>query len=1275
MKILNLSFNNLNSLKGTWHIDFTDRAFDDGIFAIIGQTGAGKTTILDAICLAIYGQTPRINNISNTQNELMSIDAGECSATVELMMGQKIYRFYWGQHRAGKKANGKLQAIRREISELAYPYQTNATILENKPNLCVQKTLEIMQMTFRQFTRSVMLAQGDFNAFLKADSNEKGEILEQITGTHLYALIGSKAYQIAKQNNQSLANLQDKLADSSAMSDDEFMELQKLLDTQQQQLNDKQQSLETLSHHITLLNHKNQQEQFITQKQQQISQSQQALADFAPQLLRLTSANCAAKIEPLYQKIQHTQTQLDKHQRQLTDLQTTLPTLDKTLTKHTQHTQNLAQHLKQYKDQYTQMLPIFEQTLHLDSQISQQQQIIEQLQQKTQELNAHLFSLNQQQKELTQQQIQTQTTIKRLNQQLTNTAHLKTIETEYGRLTAITPQIADHSQKISHLYEQQKNSHDKIYEQSQKIQQLKSQQHNLQNQLQQHQQDHQQILQELFLATHNIPISDGDITSYGLQLKERVYQYQHLYQNITLMIEKSQKRQSFQEKIHHISNEIHHAQKQKENTEQQINTLIKDINQKKQILSTEQKNQELKKELTLLKKHLATLKDNHPCPLCGSLEHPYKKSHHTVNISNDEYCLDILKKDIDNQQNELQQKEHQIIGINSQLYHLHNQKTQTNDELSKLNKSQQQTLTTINQKYSQYLTNHIINDGLTTLEPLLTSIINTLNVLQKQENDYQSYQSLITGHQKNITTLTNELFDIEKLQLTLTKELDFLEQNLTHQTSEIKTHTTKINSLIGDIKKISNKYQNTALKTITIDNNHPPQTQHILSSLHELLTYIDEQNQHYKSISTQHQNSTQDLIKIENNLLHCQQKIQDNKQNTKECQQKILSNQQQINELQQQRKRLFSHHNVQEEQTKLLATINDTQDMYDNAVAQLNHSKETLALLNQKIHQHQQDIQKNTQDLEQYNQEFTYQLAQNNFADVKAFLSSLIDQQERQYLNNTHQTLISQLSSQQQDLEQSVLQLKYFLNANPHICQLKLSDITHHKNTLEQDIHQLLKTLGKNQQIYDEAKNNRQKHQQLIQQIHQQKKDNEVWDKLDKLIGSADGKKYRNFVQGLTLQTLLFYANDILKQMSERYVLSHNQHNIKDPLEISVIDTYQGNEMRSTKNLSGGESFIISLALAMGLSMMNSDKIQIDSLFLDEGFGTLDDEVLDIALSTLSLLNHNGKMIGIISHILALKESIATKIIVKKTQHGSSILTGAGVQKGTPPFITKQDKP
>ena len=161
-------------------------------------------------------------------------------------------------------------------------------------------------------------------------------------------------------------------------------------------------------------------------------------------------------------------------------------------------------------------------------------------------------------------------------------------------------------------------------------------------------------------------------------------------------------------------------------------------------------------------------------------------------------------------------------------------------------------------------------------------------------------------------------------------------------------------------------------------------------------------------------------------------------------------------------------------------------------------------------------------------------------------------------------------------------------------------------------------------------------------------------------IGSADGKKYRNFAQGLTFELMVSHANRQLEKMTDRYLLIRDE---RQPLELNVVDSYQAGEIRSTKNLSGGESFIVSLTSALGLSKMASQKVRVDSLFLDEGFGTLDEEALETALETLSGLQQDGKLIGIISHVSALKERISTQIIITPVLGGRSSLSGPGSTK------------
>jgi exonuclease SbcC len=159
------------------------------------------------------------------------------------------------------------------------------------------------------------------------------------------------------------------------------------------------------------------------------------------------------------------------------------------------------------------------------------------------------------------------------------------------------------------------------------------------------------------------------------------------------------------------------------------------------------------------------------------------------------------------------------------------------------------------------------------------------------------------------------------------------------------------------------------------------------------------------------------------------------------------------------------------------------------------------------------------------------------------------------------------------------------------------------------------------------------------------------WKKLTSLIGDRTGSKFSNFAQGITLQNLLVFANKRLRKLSDRYLLDKPTNDGA----LMIIDQYQGNIQRSVSTLSGGESFLVSLALALSLSDMASKNVSLDSLFIDEGFGTLDQETLDVALNTLEKLqSESQKMVGVISHVEALKERIQVQIKLEKNPQGYS---------------------
>jgi exonuclease SbcC len=178
--------------------------------------------------------------------------------------------------------------------------------------------------------------------------------------------------------------------------------------------------------------------------------------------------------------------------------------------------------------------------------------------------------------------------------------------------------------------------------------------------------------------------------------------------------------------------------------------------------------------------------------------------------------------------------------------------------------------------------------------------------------------------------------------------------------------------------------------------------------------------------------------------------------------------------------------------------------------------------------------------------------------------------------------------------------------------------------------------------------------QAVLAEIERQQLEEQRWGKLSELIGSSDGKKFRNYAQQFTLDVLLGYANAHLGQLARRYRLERVSHNGAPSLALMVRDQDMGGEVRSVNSLSGGESFLVSLALALGLASLSSNRVRVESLFIDEGFGSLDTDTLGVAMDALDALQSLGRKVGVISHVQEMTERIATKVLVRPGGGGSS---------------------
>ncbi len=325
---------------------------------------------------------------------------------------------------------------------------------------------------------------------------------------------------------------------------------------------------------------------------------------------------------------------------------------------------------------------------------------------------------------------------------------------------------------------------------------------------------------------------------------------------------------------------------------------------------------------------------------------------------------------------------------------------------------------------------------------------------------------------------------------------------------------------------------------------------------------------------------------------------------------------------------------------------------------QENHAAQVLKTTecNSKIQALSEELERLGPECSALEKNFAQSLSTKNFESEPAFLEARLEEPSRETLSRKIVTIREALANKKGALK----------NAQESLLTLQEKALTDKESPLlEKERYELTE----NAKILSEEKTtlevflkmqaeNKIRQEQLRKEIFEQQAQQTIWEDLNKLIGAAKGDKLVKFVQGITLGILTAEANKRLKNLNPRYALKCDS----ERLALSLVDK-DFDEVRPTSNISGGESFQVSLALALGLSSMASNRVRIDTLFLDEGFGTLDSRTLQMAIQTLANLREEGdKLVGVITHVEALKEEIEVRIAVMPCGNGYSSLQGPGVR-------------
>lgn len=1095
MKLLELRFKNLNSLEGEWLIDFTHAEYEqNGIFAISGPTGAGKTTLLDAICLALYGRTPRLDTISQSQNEIMSRQHAECFAELKFQTAENVYSAFWSQRRAHNRVDGNLQQVKRELFDV-----NSGKLLSSRIAEINHLTAEITGLDFERFTRTILLAQGRFADFLNAKEEERSPILEQITGTQIYSDISIKVHEIKTQEEKKLAELTAVLDGITLLKQEEVEELQHSLRDLNLQLTtiDKQQK--KINQLIKWWEDSTKAKESQLNLKKLLAQSYELEKDFAPQAAALALANKTLPLIKAHTELNNLRSNLQNNQKSLIELEPQL-TSASTTRKQINIEQLKAENLRmQQSELLEQKRKLFNQVRALDSDIKQQKGLLE-----NEQINLS----------------KAKDSLKKTTEKLDN-----------DRLNY--RDITNNIVKVCLRFLERGYSLTKLNEELL------------------HQDLDAQDSDSLLEALNNQPETS--------ELNNRLEQAKQELRDLETVNELTQ---HYYSKSANMAREI----QKKINLTKTLETLKESVLQFKQELELReakvaQHEAEHKLALTQqsLEQHRVELVDGEPCPLCGALEHPLAGDHiATPEIT--EHLLSHAKQ--------LEKKTRTLLNDNTQ------QLARNEAELQSLEQQLKTNTKELDELLDKIYARKQLLAQITESNPSISSSENLKEVLDSQH-------------------IRPEAFVLQKARLNeliqqLNKELDFRDEG--------QRWANKVRIEIEGLK-------------VRIKNN-------------------------------------QDLINVY-------------QKDTDALQKRVKAKQSALDVCKKARYDLFEEKNPDTEEDKLKQELIRLESLLKQKDKAKQEAEGIFIRLNQSVQSLKEDSERLDSKLNEAQLNFKLQLKEQQFDSEESFLNACLNEQERLTLDQQQRAINERknlLTEQLKQTERDLINLAKQYTETPKelsLCRLELEQ-------LEEQKAELNSIRGRDNEKLNNHLEALSRLSQQNERIEAQEKETNRWRLLHELIGSADGKKYRNFAQSLTFELVLHYANAQLAQMSDRYSLRIDPEP-GSRLELFVEDHYQGAELRSIKNLSGGESFIVSLALALGLSQMVAGNMRLESLFLDEGFGTLDEDSLDIALSSLANLHRSGKTIGIISHVAALKERISTQIQVIPMSAGRSRLEGPGV--------------
>ncbi|KAB8028534.1 AAA family ATPase [Fluviispira multicolorata] len=1177
MKLLKIELENLNSLYGRHSIDFVKDLQGAPIFLIMGPTGAGKSTLMDAMTLALFGQTPRLTknkadkDIENDCRQIMS--RGTAIAFAQLTFQKlennslKKYRATWQCERAYKKPDGNFKDPRRILEYFDESSQEFIEIIsDHRPKFYEPYFEKILEhLNVNDFKRMVLLAQGEFAAFLKANEDERAEILERLTNTEIYKEIGKKASDKKKDLEEKLKSISASLNGVLLLTQEQESQLKNIKNINKIEILSTEAKLKTIHQSLMWFEKKEELER------------------------KYFEAN---------EKYTNLILEINKHQFNF----------DK---------------LNNYKKAQRAIEFIL-------SKKTVQKNILE-IKQNIFDNKVNLTKLNDENKILNNQLVRCKEDL------ITKKAFYSTKKNEINNARSLQQErnrllndILFKKEILSHSFNQlkikqialthlQQNKQFATSEKEVLLDSLKnellfyhSEYINSENEFEFIVKDFENAKLEIFELIKPYAHPNEKISSYELE-KNHI---NDVLKSITQLI---WKQQIYEEKIlkkQEILIELN-SLNEKHTIENNNILIYKDILHDNQIqlekLKDEISNLSWAMEIAKKRYHLNNGED---CPLCGSQEHPYFLNQTFLAVDQavleKHNSLSLLKVDCEKKYLELHSKikfsEATKSSIELSIKKIESELNAINEQILKQEQE-------IKSQISKFLDMKDFKEK---------------NLLEELKN----YENIYSDKCKEIDLKNSHLMQCYE-------KYNILKENYTEKKDKKQIYISKSEELKRIIQNKCKDFHVDSFinRNINLVQNYRSvsETNNTLESLKKIEEKIEVNNNEIIRLSVEIEGISENIKNAEKDLSHSNILLTN-------CKVEINNH--------------LNGEDPDNYESSLIKKLEETERIlktYENTSIELNKKVTYLNYLSDNMGCNFKNLTFENENLEK---QINFELHELNMEREEDILSFQLSNEQYILFNNLLNSFEKNIISFSEIKLQRENDIKEHISIKPvFISEQTQTDLI---SEIEKTENFLAIRYKENNEIYAKLINNdenKKRNLKIQSELEKIQHEYSTWLKLHQLIGVGEGNQFKKFAQILNLEELIAKANIHLARFEKRYSLAPAQDINGSPrLAFAIKDSYHAEEIRSFKTLSGGEIFLVSLALALALADYRSVKMPVETILLDEGFGTLDPATLQITMSALESLHTNGTQVGIISHVEALKESIASRIIVEKQGNGQSSL-------------------